>query len=129
MKFFTSKHITTKILAIALAGLFSQFALADAASAQKTIASILSGMNHFPSDAQKAELMAITHDESAGRGNQMIATAVMNIQHAPTAEDKAAMQQIIDYANAPAATKALAKVVMDFNHMASADAKAVLAGL
>ncbi len=122
------KSLTTKLLVVAVASVFSQFALADAASAQKTIAGILAGMNHFPSDAQKAELMAISSDESSGRGNQLIASAVHDIQHAPTAEGKAAMQQIIDYPQAPAETKALAKVVLEFNHMASADAKAVLAG-
>lgn len=121
--------IKKQLLVVALTGLFSQFALADAASAQKTIAGILAGMNHFPSDEQKAELTAIAGDESSGRGNQMIATAIINIQHAANAEGKQAMMQIMDYAEAPASTKALAKVVHDFNHMANDDAKAVLAGL
>ena len=121
--------ITKKLLAIALIGLFSQFSLADAASAQKTIVGILAGMNHFPNDAQKSELMAIAGDESSGRGMQMIATAVGGIQHAPTDEGKASMNQIIGYAQASANVKALAEVVLGFNHMASADAKATLAGL
>ena len=118
-----------KLTAMVLIGLCSQMAMADPASARKTIAGILSGMNHFPNDAQKAELMAIAADESAGRGNQMIASAVHDIQHAPTAEGKAAMEQIIGSDAAPAEAKALAKVVLEFNHMASDDAKAVLAGL
>jgi hypothetical protein len=126
MKLFTS-NITTKVLAIALSVLFSQVALADPASAGKTIAGILSGMNHFASDAQKAELAAIAADESSGRGMQLIASAVAGIQHAPTAEGKAAMEQIMGADQAPASTKALAKIVLEFNHMASADAKAVLA--
>ncbi len=121
--------ITKTLLLIALTGLFSQVTLADQASAQKTIVGILSGMNHFPNDAQKAELMAISNDESSGRGYQMIATAIMGIQHAPTAEGKASMEQIIGSAQAPAAVKAVAKAVAEFNHMASADAKAALAAL
>jgi hypothetical protein len=121
--------LTKKLMAFVLIGLCSQAALADPASARKTIAGILSTMNHFPNDAQKAELTAITTDESSGRGNQLIAAAVIDIQHAPTAEGKAAMEQIIGNDAAPAEAKALAKVVMEFNHMASADAKAVLAGL
>lgn len=125
MKFGTGK----KLITIALLTLFSQFAMADAASAQKTIAGILAGMSHFPNDAQKAELMAIAEDESSGRGMQMIATAVGNIQHAATAEGKASMNQIIGYDGAPAETKALAEVVLGFNHAASDEAKAALAML
>ena len=118
--------ITKKLMAILVIGAFSQFSLADAASAQKTIVGIVAGMNHFPNDAQKAELMAIASDESSGRGMQMIATAVSNIQHAPDADGKAAMNQIIGYDGAPASTKALAEIVLGFNHMASADAKEAL---
>lgn len=118
----------TKILAIGSITLFSQFALADAASAQKTIVDILAGMNHFPSDEQKTELMAIAADENSGRGMQMVATAVSNIQHAPDAEGKASMEMLIDYERASDDLKALAAVVLGFNHMASDDAKAVLAG-
>ena len=113
-------------MAIVVIGLFSQLSLADVASAQKTIAGIVAGMNHFPDDAQKAELMAIAADESSGRGMQMIATAVSNIQHAPDADGKESMSQIIAYDGAPAETKALAEIVLGFNHMASADAKVAL---
>jgi hypothetical protein len=123
------KTIKSRLLVVAVASVFSQFALADAASAQKSIAGILAGMNHFPSDAQKEELMAIAADDTSGRGNQMIAAAVHDIQHAATAEGKAAMQQIIDYAEAPEGTKVLARTVLEFNHMASDEAKAALAGL
>ncbi|MBL4582827.1 MAG: hypothetical protein JKY29_13530 [Gammaproteobacteria bacterium] len=118
----------TKLLAVGSIALFSQFALADAASAQKTIVDILAGMNHFPSDEQKAELMSIAADENSGRGLQMVATAVSNIQHAPDAEGKASMEMLIDYERASDDLKALAAVVLGFNHMASDDAKAVLAG-
>ena len=125
MKFSTTK----KLLAILSIGLFSQFAIADMASAQKSIAGILAGMNHFPSDAQKTELMAIANDEASGRGMQMIATAISNIQHAATAEGKESMNQIIGYAQASASAKALAEIVLSFNHMASADDKETLASL
>lgn len=121
--------LTKKLLAFVLIGLCSQMAMADPVSARKTVAGILSGMNHFANDAQKAELMAIAADESSGRGMQMIASAVHDIQHAATAEGKAAMDQIMAADAAPAEVKALAKVVADFNHMASEEAKAVLAGL
>lgn len=120
---------TKKLIAILALGLFSQFSLADAASAQKSIAGILAGMNHFASDAQKAELASIAGDDSSGRGMQMIATAVSGIQHAPTDEGKASMNQIIGYDGASMEVKALAEVVLGFNHTASAEAKEALAKL
>lgn len=122
-------NTTKKLIAILALGLFSQFSLADAASAQKSIAGILAGMSHFASDAQKAELASIAGDDSSGRGMQMIATAISNIQHAPTDEGKASMNQIIAYDGASAEAIALAKAVLGFNHMASDEAKAALAML
>lgn len=121
--------IAKKLVAIVLMGLCSQLAMADPVAARKTVAGILTGMNHFASDAQKAELMAIAGNEASGRGMQMIASAVHDIQHAATAEGKAAMEQVMAAEQAPAEVKALAKVVAEFNHMASDEAKAVLAGL
>ena len=117
------------LLAISALTIFSQFSVADPASAQKTIASIVAGMNHFPSDAQKQALQAIADDESSGSNMQMIANTVINIQHAASAEGKAAMGQIIANDNASDNAKALAKIVMAFNHMASAEAKEILAAL
>ncbi|PCJ25891.1 MAG: hypothetical protein COA96_06490 [SAR86 cluster bacterium] len=118
--------MTKKLLAIALIGLFSQFSMADDASSQKTIAGILVGLNHFPSDADKSALMAIAEDESNNRGTRAIASAVASISHAATAEDKDIMGRIMSAEQAPAQTKALAGVVAELNHMASADAKAIL---
>jgi hypothetical protein len=117
------------LLVIGAVSVFSQFSMADPASAQKTIASIVAGMSHFPSDAQKEELQAIADDESSGSSMQMIASTVINIQHAASAEGKAAMGQIIANDGAPNNTRALAKIVMEFNHIASAGAKEILAAL
>ncbi|MBQ13056.1 MAG: hypothetical protein QGG67_13450 [Gammaproteobacteria bacterium] len=118
--------ILKKITAIILIGLFSQFSLADQASASRTIVGILIGMNHFASDAEKAELMAVAADESLGRGYIMIANAVHDIQHAPTDEGKEVMNRIMGAAQAPAEVKALAEIVLGFSHSASAEAKAAL---
>ncbi len=111
-----------KIMAIALIGLFSQFAMADNASSATEIAGIVSSMNHFPSDDDKAALMAISADDSLGEGVRAMATAVTNIAHAANADGKAAMADIID-GEAPDRFKTLAGVVAGFNHMASADDK------
>jgi hypothetical protein len=120
--------ITKKLLAIVSIVLFCQFSLAQDDSDLKTIAAIVAGMNHFPSDADKATLTAIV-DSSERPGIQMIASAVLNMQHGANAEGKEAMSQIIAFDGAPANVKALAEVVMGFNHTASDAAKATLAGL
>lgn len=123
--------ITKKLLAIVTIvsiGLFSQFSLAQDDSDLKTIAGIVVGMNHFPSDADKATLMGIA-ENSERRGIQLIATAVGNIAHAANAEGKEAMSRVIAAEQAPANVKAVAEVVLGFNHMASDDAKAVLADI
>lgn len=105
---------------------FSPLALADTDSARQQIAGILVNLNHFPSDADKAALMAIANDESIGQGVRMLANAVHNIQHAATAEDKTAMANLMESERAPASTKAIAAIVANINHMPSDEAKATL---
>ncbi len=121
--------MTRKIIAIALVAAFSQFSLADNASAQKTIAGVLSNLNHFPSDADKAALMAITEDDSVDQAYHALAGAIANISHAANAEGKAMMATIMEDDQAPADLKALAEIVAGINHVAGADAKATLAAM
>ena len=115
-----------KIMAIALIGLFSQFSMADNASATKTIAGILAGFNHFPSDADKSALMAISEDDGNGRGFRAIASAVANISHQATAEDKDIMGRIMAADGAADDAKTLAGIVAGLMHSASDDDKATL---
>ena len=115
-------------MAIALIGVFSQFAMADNASSATEIAGIVVSMNHFPSDADKAKLMAISADDSLAEPLRGMATVVSNIAHAANADGKAAMAGIMD-SEAPDRFKALAGVVAGFNHMASADDKAKITEL
>ncbi len=117
---------TKKLLAIVLIGVFSQFSLADNASATKTIAGILNGLNHFPSDDDKAALMAIADDDGTGRAFRAVASAVSNFAHAATAEDKEIMNRIIASERASGDAKVLAEIVLGLNHAASADAKVTL---
>lgn len=117
------------IVLLAVLASFSQFTFADNASAQKTIAGILHNLNHFPSDSDKAALMAITEDDSVGQGYRALAGAVANISHAATAEGKAVTARIIAADQAPADLKTLAGIVASINHTASAEAKATLAAM
>ena len=118
--------LTKKLLAIILMGVFSQVSLADNASATKTIAGILATLNHFPSDDDKASLMAIADDDGTGRAFRAVASAVSNIQHAATDDDKEIMNRIIASERAAADAKALAEIVLGLNHAASSEAKATL---
>ena len=124
-----NSSIIKKLLAIVLIGFFSQIALADNAMSAKTIAGILVGLNHFPSDSDKTALMAIAEDDSNGRAYRAVATAVSNIQHGATDADKEILNRIIASDQAPDEVKALAEVVVGLMHSAGADAKETLQAL
>lgn len=118
-----------KLLAFVAVCSLSQFAFADTESAIKSVAGILTNLNHFASDADKATLMAISEDEGNGRGIRAVATAVHNIQHAATADDKEIMGTVLASDRAQAGVKSLAGIVAEFNHMVSDEAKATLGSL
>jgi len=120
-----------RILLIATIGLFSQFALAQDANtaAAKQIADIVASLNHFPSDADKATLSAISGNSALAQGLRDMASAVSNIQHAANAEGKSAMAALQAAADTPDRGKVLAGIIENINHTASADAKAQLAQL
>ena len=123
-------NFARKIIIIAIVGLFSQFSMAqDNASAIKEIADIVASINHFPSDADKARLMAISGNDSLFEGIRAMATAVSNISHAANADGKAAMAALQAQDQIPDRAKALAGIIEGFNHMASDEGKATLAEL
>ena len=121
--------ITKKIVLIAFIGLFSQFSMADNATAMRDIAGIVASINHFPSDADKAKLAEIAADDTIAQGLRNMATAVANISHSTNAEGKAAMEQIMGSDQAPDAAKALAGIIANLSHMPSDEAKATLAAM
>ncbi|MDE0000132.1 MAG: cytochrome c [Rhodospirillaceae bacterium] len=97
-------------------------------SAWITIAGILSGMNHFPNDAQKAELLAIANDPESSRALGMIAGLVASLEHEPSAQDRVAMERVLTIGSGrvPPEARVIARGVLEFNHSVSADAKAAL---
>ena len=123
-------NFARKIIIIAIVGLFSQFSMAqDTAGAIKDVADIVASINHFPSDADKARLMAISGNDSLFEGIRAMATAVSNISHAANADGKAAMAALQAQDQIPDRAKALAGIIGSFNHMASDEGKATLAEL
>ena len=97
-------------------------------SAWTTIAGILSGMNHFPNDAQKAELLAIANDPESSRALGMIAGLVASLEHEPSAQDRVLMERVLTIGGGrvPPEARVIARGVLEFNHSVSADAKAAL---
>ena len=123
------KALTRQLAAVAFAGLFTQFALADNhnPTAFSEIAAIVATINHFPSDADKAKLAEIAGDESIAQPLRTMATTVANISHSATAEGKEAMAAIQE-SEVPDRAKGLAGIIANLNHMPSDSDKAAIAG-
>ncbi len=119
---------TSRIILAGMLSLTAPLVAADDAASAQTIAGILNGLNHFPSDSDKAALMAIVNDSTSSEAYKTVARAVHNIQHAATAADKEALEAIAG-SDADANAKALAEIVMGINHVPSDAAKARLAAM
>jgi len=96
-----------------------------ASDAVKTMAGIMMGLNHYPSDAEKATLKGIV-DGGASDAEKACATAMINLQHAATADDKKKLNGIISDDSTPGPVRALAKIIVNLNHMPSGDDKKTL---
>lgn len=115
------------LLTLGLILVGSQISLAaDNAAATRTIADVLLNFNHFPSDAEKAELMALAEDDGVGRAFRIVASAISNIQHTVTADDKDIMNRIIASDRAHDNAKLFAEILLGFSHAPSDDVKALL---
>lgn len=99
-----------------------------AGDAVTTMANIVIGFKHFPSDADKAALAAITDGDSSD-AVKSVAGAIANISHKVTDADKATLEAIIADDDASAPLRELAAIVSSLNHMPSADAVVSLEGL
>ena len=122
--------IINKFLLIVVIGLFPQLSLAQGAGGVlKEIADIVASINHFPSDADKTKLMAISDNGNLPQGLRGMATAVATINHSTNAEGKEALARIAASDQAPDRAKALAGIISDLNHVPSDEAKSTLAEL
>ena len=93
-----------------------------------TMTGIVISLQHFPDDADKEALAAI----SAGDGSdsvKAVANAIAGINHKVSADDKATLEAIAADDSQPADLRELAGIVAGVNHMPGADAKAKLAEL
>ncbi len=105
-----------------LALLMSPAALSQS-GAVSTMAGILAEMQHYPSDAQKEKLTAISNNSSYSEAAHAIAMAIRDIKHKAQSDDVSALKKITQSASASKAEKQLASIVLDFNHQVSAEAQ------
>ena len=99
----------------------SATSVADAGkhTAVQTMAGILTGLNHFPTDADKQSLKQIAEDKSASADERTVAQALMNVQHKVADADKPKLEAIVNDKKAPDSIKTLAGVILNLNHTPS----------
>lgn len=90
------------------------------------MATIVSEINHFPSDEQKEALSDIGNNKDYSEATRIIAKAIHDIEHQPTDEHIAALSEIIKSPSASDAEKQMAEIVMVFNHTVSSEAEDTL---
>ncbi len=90
------------------------------------MSNVMIGLQHYPSDAEKARLKQIAADANTSAQEKTIATALMNMEHNVSSGDKAKLKQIADDASAPANVRELAGILMNMSHKPSAEDKAKL---
>lgn len=94
-----------------------------------TLAGILVGMEHFPSDAEKKRLTSIADDADTDEHVRTIARAITRIAHQVPEDDKQKLKAILDDESATEAQKTLAGAVIRFNHEVSSEDRAALEAL
>lgn len=107
----------------------SQFTLATSVTPTRSIAEILSSLNHAPTAEQRAELMNIGSDAAYSPNIQAIAQAVHNIRHSATVLDKKKMTDIAQDSSATFSEQKLAKVVAEINHTPDSKARRTLSSI
>jgi len=112
----------TVVCCVSLAAFQSAIAASDAV---KTMAGIMMGLNHYPSDSEKATLKGIV-DGKASDAEKACATAMINLQHAATDADKATLNGVISDKKTPEDVRALAKIIVGLNHKPSEGDKETL---
>ena len=64
-------------------------------AAISTMANIMIGLAHFPSDSDKQQLAAIANSSEASQTEKTVATAIANIAHKASAADQEKLNAIV----------------------------------
>jgi hypothetical protein len=85
-------------------------------TAVQTMAGVLLRLNHFPTDAEKANLKMIVDDKIATEAERTVAQALINVQHKVAGADAPKLQAIVKDPAASESVKTLAAVILSLNH-------------
>lgn len=116
-----SKHLVV-LLSVAGLMLGAQSTLA-ASMAVRGMAGIVMKLNHYPSDAEKAELKAIAANKESTEQERTIASAITNMEHKVAAGDAEKLKQVMNDTSAPAEVRDLAGIVLKISHKPSEEDK------
>ena len=90
-----------------------------------TMAKILIGLNHYPSDSEKQTLKAIVSG-SASSHQKTIATSMINLQHKAQGSDIPKLKAITSDGKASKGEKDLATILLGLSHSPSSSDKSTL---
>lgn len=91
--------------------------------AVKTMATILSHLNHHPSGAEKEQLQMIVHDSHASAASHTLAQAMINLNHKVEGADKTKLQEVAHDSHATEDERTLANILLHLNHKPSSGDK------
>jgi hypothetical protein len=105
------------ILSLSILTIPGAFAADDKASAAtRTMAEIMIGLNHYPSDAEKDKLNKLAGEATTTADEKTIAHALVNLKHKADAADVPKLEAVTKDAAAPAAVKSLASILLSLSH-------------
>ena len=106
----------------------SQNAIASGSSSEKTMAKILSHLNHYPSSSEKIELSTIINN-SESIHEKAVATAIINLQHSASSAAKKELKKVMDDGHSSTQLKDIAGIVFRLNHQPSRSDKKLLTAI
>jgi len=111
------KYVFPIILSLSLFATANSFAADDKmVSATSTMAEIIIGLHHYPSDTDKEKLKKLSTDAATSANEKIIAQALLNVKHGVSDADKPNLEAIIKDSTATGAEKTLASVLLKMKH-------------
>ncbi len=123
------KKFALVLTGIGISLLFSTGLVFADDGAIKTMARITMGLNHFPTDDDKAALKGIIDSDDSSDEEADIAMVIANIEHKVLDKDTERLTDIINDDSSGADAKKLAGILLRINHAPSDEDKAALAAL
>lgn len=90
-----------------------------AVAASRTIAEIMIGLHHYPTDAEKVTLRQLETAETSSANEKVIAQALASLQHKVADADRPKLEAITRNESATGAERALANILLNLNHQPS----------